>query len=171
MPGYTTAVGKLVFYKVFAISLLSTLFSPLVILTTLLLCLGVPYLLNRMVSIGKKKDFTFKFFKKNISVIFILFLFGLCLNICTSKEAIVKNTTDGLAPYEKMCTIIPGKMLDQHMTSEEIKDAMKKSGCNADAFAAIKILHDLKKSVTPGLDHQHHTYKHKNMIEREDNDT
>jgi hypothetical protein len=152
-------VGNLTFVKIFAKTILTTMFSPISLALTILLTLGIIYMLSLMTytMITKKfnkreqNKFVKNVFVNNKSVVVVVLLIGLFMNFSINKESIVKDTTVKVSQYDKVCTMITEQEMDQGLSDEQVMKDMDASGCNSKALPFIKSFDQMfgKKTTKP----------------------
>lgn len=159
-------VSKFVMIKIFLNTILSVAFSPLSVIFMLMFSFGLAYIVctmmhNMNTSSSNKKSRNIvikKFFIKNKFVVSALFLIALAINIKSNTPELIRLSNIEIAEYSNICIVIPEKMLDMNISDELIKDAMGKSGCNADAFDTLKALWHMTPKLPPPLKYYHNQY-------------
>ena len=170
------SIGKSLATKLFLKSALSVIFSPVSIVLMLLLTVGIFYILTLMVysftqhathnKLKMSKDSFIKHSFKNNKSTLVIFLFAaLCVNITMSLQKIIDNSTTAMLPYEKMCTIIPEKMLENNLSDDYISSAMDISGCNSQALPGIKYLWHMIPKKPEQRQHTHGQYNERERNE------
>lgn len=145
MSSIVPTVSNFVMLKISAITALSIIFSPIAIVLMLLFSFGIPYLIAHTVLntnanwYAKISIKTSDIFRRNKSLISIMFILSLLVNVTYNMNNIVEQSTAAIKPYSDACIYIPEKMLDMNYTDEYIKDAMSKSGCNPGSFESTKL--------------------------------
>jgi len=138
-------VSNFIMLKISALTTLSIIFSPAAIVLMLLFSLGIPYLIVRTIqNYTSTKVKTSDIFRKNKSLISVMFLLSLLINVNYNMSNIVTQSTAALKPHADMCILVPEKMLDLNYSDEYIKDAMSKSGCNPASFDTTKLFWTIK---------------------------
>jgi hypothetical protein len=145
------SIGNLTVVKVFVKTAIATVFSPIPLLITLLLTLGVIYLIslvtynlvNEKHTSKEQNKFVKKVFMQNKSVITIALLVGFALNFFVNENTIVMQTTAKTAQYEKVCTFIAQKELAQGLSDAQVAQDMDESNCNSKSLPFIELFNQL----------------------------
>ena len=166
--GLTPASPLFFIIKMTLLSTLQVMFSPLTLLTAILIALIVSYMICMMNNEFKDKNSKKKYIKgfifKNKFLIIAFTGLLLILNAAHDQKAIIDGANALITPREKMCVIVTNKMLTYGLSDEEIKDDMEKSGCNPVAFPMIKLMW----GMVPKVPHSH-GQKHNQYNWREEN--
>lgn len=139
--------------------MLTTMFSPIPLVLTLLLTLGTVYMLSLITysMISKKfnrkeqNKFVKNVFSKNKSVLLVVLLIGLLMNFSINKDTIIMIATAKAKQMDNVCTFITEQEMDAGISDEQVMKDMDASGCNSKALPSIKLLDQMfgKKHSTP----------------------